>query len=353
MPRSGDRLTIKDVARAAQVSVGTVSRVLNRNATVRPEVRSKVQRAIEQLGYTPNAVAQSMRSRFTQTVGCVIREIKIPALAAFVRAAHDVLDEAGFSLLITNSEGRVERERELLKRLAGRRTDGIMMGPYTPVDDEFDAFLRNLAIPILLIDRDEPAWADAVLADHASSVRAATEHLLDLGHRRIALLTGEASIYPARERVRGYREAHAARALCVDPSLIQASSFLPSSGYLHTSSMLAGRERPTAIIAGGIDMLSGVLRATRVRGLEIPRDLSIVGAGDSELAELYTPAISVEHWDQARIGQVAAELLLDRLVGGAGPEARRVLLPSEFVVRASTAPPPRTRRPATTREERP
>jgi LacI family transcriptional regulator len=338
--KSGHRATIKDVARAAGVSIGTVSRVLNRNVTVRPEVRTKVEHAIERLGYTPNAVAQSMRSRFTQTVGCVIREIHIPSLAAFVHAAHDVLDEAGLSLLISNSEGRGERERELLKRLNSRQTDGIMIALYTPLDEEFDSFLRSLNIPIVLFDRDQPIWADAVMTDHASGIRAATDHLLDLGHRHIALLTGDAQLYPARERIRGYSEAYGARGFAVDPSLIHAASFLPIAGFRHTSSLLASRERPTAIIAGGIDMLSGVLRAIRAHGLEIPRDISIVGSGDSELAELYTPAISVQRWSQAEVGRMAAELLLNRIFDGAEPQARHVLVPNEFLARASTAPPP-------------
>lgn len=338
--RSGDRLTIRDVAREAGVSVGTVSRVLNRNATVRADVRSKVQSAIDQLGYIPNGVAQSMRNRSTQTVGCIIREINIPSLAAFVRAAHDVLDEAGFSLLITNSEGRQDRERELLIRLNRRQTDGIMMGPYTPVDDAFESFLRGLNVPLVLVDRDRPAWADAVMTDHAHGVRVATGHLLGLGHRRIAILTGEANLYPARERLRGYEEAHRQSGMPIDRALIQAGSFLPSAGFRHASSMLEGDDRPTAIIAGGIDMLPGVLRAVRVRGLKIPRDVSIVAAGDSELAELYTPAISVQRWDQAEAGRTAAALILDRILRRSERRPRHVLLPNEFTIRDSTAPPP-------------
>src|SRR5205823_14329632 len=180
-------------------------------------------------------------------------------LAAFVRAAHDVLDEAGFSLLLSNSEGGTNRERELLSRLSHRQADGVMIGPYSPVTEEFDSFLHGLNIPIVLIDRDLPAWADAVMTDHASGVRAATEHLLDLGHRRIALITGSPELYPARERIRGYEEALRSRDLELDPSLIEASSFLPGKGFSYASSVLASKSPPTAIIAGGIGMLPGVL----------------------------------------------------------------------------------------------
>lgn len=340
MHRKTGTITIRDVAKAAGVSIGTASRVINKKQTVRPEIRARVQQAIETLGYRPNAVAQSMRRRSTHMVGCIIREINIPSLAAFVRAAHDVLDQAGFSLLITNSEGRQDRERELLNRLNSQQTDGIMLGPYTPIDEVFDSFLRSLDSPIVLVDRDEPRWADAVMADHAGGVLAATTRLLELGHRRIVLLTGDPMIYPARERVRGYRKAFAAFGLAVDDNYIRATSFVAKEGFRHTSSLLAAPQPPTAVIAGGIDMLPGVLRAIAVRGLRIPQDISVVAAGDSELAELYAPAISVERWEQAEIGRTAAHLLLNRMEGAPDAPPQHVLLPTEFVQRASVGPPP-------------
>jgi LacI family transcriptional regulator len=340
MPKGGAKATIKEVARAAGVSVGTVSRVLNDNANVQPHLHQKVQRAIAELDYSPNAVAQSMRMRTTHTIGCIIREINIPALANFVRAAHDVLDEAGYSLLLSNSEGRRERERELLERLSRRQADGIMIGPYTPMSAEFDAFLRGLEIPIVLVDRDEPGWADAVMTEHAQGVRAATEHLLNLGHRAIALITGDVTLYPARARVRGFEDAFRARGLEPDPGMIHTGSFLPGAGFRYSSSIPASRDRATAIIAGGIGMLPGVLRAVQTRSLRIPSDISVVGSGDSDLADLYAPPISLQRWDQAEVGRIAAGLLLDRILGRAGPEPRHVLLPNEFVARESTGPAP-------------
>lgn len=338
MRDNGLKPTIRDVAKSAGVSVGTVSRVLNAHSKVAPELRDKVQKAIAALGYSPNAVAQSMRSRATHTIGCVIREINISALAAFVRAAHDVLDEAGYSLVLSNSEGRRDRERELLQRLSRRQMDGIMIGPYTPITAEFDGFLRDLDVPIVLVDRDEPAWADAVMTNHAQGIRAAVEHLLSLGHRSISLITGEPGLYPARERLRGYQDAFRAAGLKPDPSLIHASSFLPSAGFRLTSSMIASKDRPTAIIAGGIGMLPGVLQAIKVRNLRIPADISVVASGDSDLADLYTPQIALQRWDQAEVGRIAANLLLDRILGRGGSDPRHVLLPNEFLPRESIGP---------------
>lgn len=340
MQKLDGNLTIRDVAKAAGVSIGTVSRVLNGKASVRPDIQAKVRKTIDELGYRPNAVAQSMRRRSTHMVGCIIREINIPPLAAFVRAAHDVLDKAGFSFLISNSEGRFERERELLNRLCSQQTDGIMFGPYAPMDPAFEKFLQGLETPIVLVDRDEPAWADCVMADHAGATFEATARLLDLGHRRIVLLTGEPVVFPARARLQGYLDAFASRGVEVDQALVRAKSFYATESFRHASSLLAGANPPTAIIAGGIDMLSGILRAIRVRGLRIPEDISVIGAGDSELTELYSPPISVVSWDQAEIGRTAAQLLITRMTKDRNAPAEHVLLPAEFIQRGSIAPPP-------------
>ena len=336
---NGHRPTIRDVARRAGVSVGTVSRVVNGNASVQAEIRNRVHTAIEALGYAPNMMAQSMRSRSTQTIGCIIREISIPALAAFVRAAHDVLYEAGYALLLTNSEGDIERERELLRRLSRRQADGIILGHYTPMDGEFDQFLRALNVPIVLVDRDQPSWADWVSADHFHSSFRITKHLLALGHTRIAIITGTEQLFPARERLRGYRAAHQEHGVTDEPELVRVGSFLAKYGFNFMSSLLNLKAPPTAVVAGGIDMLGGILRAIRTAGLEIPRDISVVAASDSDLAELHTPPISVERWDHAEVGRTAARLLLERIAGRAGPEPHHILLPTELVFRESVARP--------------
>ncbi|WP_420394182.1 LacI family DNA-binding transcriptional regulator [Acuticoccus sp.] len=339
MRKRSDNATIRDVAKEAGVSIGTASRVINGKATVRPEIRNAVLIAIERLNFRPNALAQSMRRRSSQLVGCIIREINVPALADFVRALHDVLDQAGYSLVISNSEGLREREMELIARLGRLQSDGLILGPYTPVDATFEKALLDFAGPIVLVDRSEPAWADAVMADHAGSVDCATTRLLELGHRRIVLLTGQSIIFPARERVRGYRAAFLRAGIPVDETLIRTISFLPAEGFRQSSSILASAEPPTAIIAGGIDMLPGVLRAIRMRGLRVPEDVSVVGSGDSELSELYAPPIALQRWDQAEIGRTAGHLLLRRLEGTEERPPEQVLLPAEFIERGSLAPP--------------
>jgi LacI family transcriptional regulator len=334
------RPTIRHVAALADVSLGTVSRVVNKHASVKPAIREKVLAAIEQLGYEPDAIAQSMRVGSTLTIGCILRDLSIPPLMAFISAAHDTLDSAGFSLLISNTEGREDRERVLLTKLAGRRIDGIIFGNYTPIEGEFREFLSELKVPIVLFDRNDASWLDAVMIDHRDGVFRAVKHLLEQGHRRIALITGDERLYLARERVRGYREAHAQIGVSPDADLICAKSFLPGPAFDAVTEMLNWPDPPTAIIAGGMDMLSGVLRAIHARGLRIPADVSVIGAGNSDLADLHSPPIAMIDWDYAKVGRLAANLLLDRIRGDAPPEARHIIVPTQFIIRPSIDAPP-------------
>ena len=344
MPRQDSRPTIKDVAALANVSLGTVSNVLNNNASVKAAIREKVREAIAQLGYEPDAIAQSMRAGSTRTIGCILRDLTIPPLMAFISAAHDTLDSAGFSLLISNTEGREERERSLLTNLSRRRIDGIIFGNYTPIVGEFRNFLSDLKVPVVLFDRNESSL-DAVMVDHHAGVFQAAKQLLGLGHRRIALITGDPRLYLARERVRGYEDAFRELGLSPDPKLISANSFVPAAALEVLTDMLQWADPPTAVVAGGMDMLSGVLRAVHGQNLRIPEDISVIGAANSDLAELHSPPIAMIDWDYAKVGRLAANLLLDRIRGDAAPEARHVIVPTQFIDRPSIAAPPSPRAP--------
>ena len=333
--------TIKDVARVAGVSLGTVSRVLNGSLTVGNAVHRKVMQAIEELNFVPSAAAQSMRRKSSLIVGCIVREISIAPLAEFVRASQTALDAAGYSLLLSISDGEEERERALLKRLQNRQVDGIILSPYTRLSQDYEAMLRGLGIPIVLVDRDKPDWADAVMVDHAHGVEIAVEHLLNLGHRKIALLTGPEDTFPAAQRVKGYMAAYKRNKVAVDPAMVRTGSYLATAGFQLASTMLSGKNRPTAIIAGGLSMLPGVLRAVQTLKLSVPEDVSIVGTGPSELSELHVPPISVQYWDHGETGRVAAMMLLDRMLKKGNPEPQRVLLPSTFISTRSIGPKPR------------
>jgi len=339
-PPAPERPTIRQVADAAGVSLGTVSRVLNTHKSVRPETRARVKEAIRSLGYEPDSVAQSLRSRTTRTIGCIIRDITIPTLASFVKGAQDELQAANYALMVANSESRKDRELELLSLFARRRADGLILSLSSEEDQEIVEAVKSFHLPVVLLDREIPRSADSITINHAEGMQHAVEYLLSLGHRRIALITGKADLHPGRQRILGYHRAHEARGMAVDPDLLRSGSFLAEYGFRETSALLSSSDPPTAIISGGMDMLSGVLRAVRTHHARIPEDVSIVACSDCELAQFVTPAISVIYWDWAMVGRFTARILLDRLQGAASPEVRALRLSTELIVRSSCGPPP-------------
>lgn len=331
--------TIRDVAELAKVSIGTVSRVVNDASDVKPTIRKRVEDAIAALGYVPNAAAKSMRMGKSRTVGCILREINIAQLGGFISTAQNVFNEAGYALLISNSEGRRQREMELCRSFANGQVDGMLMGPYTPIEGEFEGFLKSLPVPLVMIDRDQPSLCDAGYADHEMGTYQATSHLLDLGHRRIAILTGPAWLHPGASRVRGFRRAYAERGLEPFADLMVIESFLRDHAYRATSLLLGMAKQPTAIIGGGIDMISGIIRAIRTRGMSIPNDISVIASGRNELCDLHLPPIGVVDWNQSEVGATAAALLLNSIAHGKRDEPSRVIIPTTFNPQGSCRAP--------------
>jgi len=335
--------TIRDVARLAGVAVGSVSRVLNGHKSVSADVQRKVTKAIARLHYEPDRVAQSMRLGVTRTVACAIRDISIPDFGSFVTAAETMLRARGYTLLLATTDERKERELELLRIFLQRRVDAVMMTMSSEEDVALRRAIKQMRIPVLLVDRDQPADLDGVTIDHRRGTFAATEYLLRLGHERIVLLTGRPAMRPGRERVAGFEAAFAAAGMKVDPHLVRAGAFSAEFGFREASAILSSSSPPTALISGGMAMLPGVLRAVAQHGLKIPRDISIIAGSDSDLAALASPAVTAIRWSGAEQGQIAVELLLNRLEGGYRGEAQRVLLPTELIIRGSCAPPRKSR----------
>jgi LacI family transcriptional regulator len=334
-------LTIRDVARSAGVAVGTVSRVLNNHRSVSPDVRERVVEAIRLLGYEPDAVAQSMRLRATRMVACAIRDISIAGFGSFVKAAEDVLRQHGYTLLLTNTDEEPAREIELLRTFAKRRVDGVIMTISDEHDEGLCQALKEMRAPIVLMDRDLPLEVDTVAIDHRSGARIATEHLFALGHRRIALLTGLDGMRPAHERIAGFEYAHREAGLHLDPALVRSGGFSAEFGFEQTMRMLGSTRAPTAMIAGGMSMLPGVLRAVATRGLRVPDDISVIAGAETDLAALSAPPVTAIRWSNADWGRESVRLLLDRITGDYDGPARRVTLPTELIQRASCAPPRR------------
>src|SRR3954470_52197 len=199
---------MKEVARAAEVSVATVSHVINGTRFVSPELAGRVHKAMGALGYTPDATARSLRVRRTQTIGLVIPDNSNPFFAELSRVIEDEGFAAGYTTIFGNSNEQADRERRYVEALVSKRVDGLILAPSQAGDGELRRLLENAAIPVVVIDRDvDLPGADVVLYDNAGGSYGATKHLLELGHRRLGCVAGPATIGPAAERVHGFKRA--------------------------------------------------------------------------------------------------------------------------------------------------
>ena len=330
---------MRDVAERAGVAMSSVSRVLAGHPDVSPAMTEKVMRAVEELDYQPDMLAQSLRRRETLSVGLVVGDISNPLFAEIVTGVESTLHTNGYSMLLTSSLGDPALETAHIALLSHRRVDGLVISMLDETHREALDKLRELDIPVVVLDRSLPpdVPVSAVLSDHRSGMKAAGLHLLDLGHRRIGLIAGTA-VRPALERRAGLEEAFAERGL---PATYTADEglFSVEHGTAAMRRLLDLPEPPTAVIAGGNQLMLGALRVVSERGVALGKDLSFVGCDDVAITDLYQPPVAVVRRDNHAMGRTAAELLLARLRDGAPPSD--VVLPTEFVARPSCGRPPR------------
>ncbi len=330
--------TIRDVARISGVSVGTVSRSLNAPDTVRPGTLGKVRAAIQSLGFQPDSRAQNMRRRKTMTVGFVIDDIANPWHASCFKAVDAVMRERGFSLYLMSTNGRAGEEAAAIDMLQHGRADGMVLTINNEQDARTIRRLRELRVPAVLLDRDIPLDIDAVLTEHATGLRQATRYLIELGHRRIAIITAGNDIRPGRERVRGFVEAFQKSGLAVPERFIRSQSLSADFGFREATALLQMAERPTAIIAAGNRILVGVLRAIQQQGVSVPDDISLIGCDRSDIALLYPGPITLIDRPVEEIGKTAAQLLLERLGGQTERPAQRIAFPTHLILGGSCRP---------------
>jgi LacI family transcriptional regulator len=332
---------MREVAERAGVAMSSVSRVLSGHPDVSPRMRRLVMEAVRELKYQPDLLAQGLRLGKTFSVGFAVSDIANPVLAEIITGAEKRLRAAGYSLLLTNSEGTPELDIEHIVLLERRRVDGLILSLVDEHHPDVVAALGQVTCPIVLVDRDIPDGVTARSAafDHAEGMRQATKHLLELGHRRFALITGGPE-RPARERRQAFEETLAG----VDGAEHQVypGEFSVEHGREATTEILAQHPRPTAIIAGGNMLMEGALVRLKEAGVHVGSDVSFVGCDDLAVAELHMPPIAVVRRDSRAIGELAAELLLaDLEPDGDGNARRELVLPTEFVARASCAAPAR------------
>jgi LacI family transcriptional regulator len=322
---------MRDVAREAGVSLKTVSRVVNGEATVGAANAARVNEAIGRLGFRRNDLARNLRrGRSTAAIGVVIEDLANPFYSALTREVENVARRHGCMVLIASSEEDPAREREHVEEFCARRVDGLVIVP-AAADHRY---LRpELAAGIKAVFVDRPAGrikADAVLLDNAGGARRGVEHLLAGGHSRIGFVGDATSILTAAERLRGYREALEAHGVAVDPRLVSLGSHDVERAESAAAELLAMADPPTAFFTTNNRNTLGVLWALRRRGLR----RGLVGFDDFELAGLLDPPVTVVAYDTAELGRRAADLLFARLDGDRSP-AQRLIVETRLVERGS------------------
>jgi LacI family transcriptional regulator len=332
------RASMREVADLANVAISSVSRVLSGHPDVSADMRERVLDAVNQLEYEPDFLAQSLRRGATLSVGYVVGDISNPLIATITSGAESVLRQAGYSMLLMNSENDPELDAAHIRFFQVRRVDGMILSLASERREETLEVLAQVDVPVIMVDRDVDAQLDASIVrnDHKAGMRAGVDHLLDLGHRRIAMITGGLDLWPVRERIAGMTEAVAARGV-PDETLSLVGSLSAEHGERSTEQVLAMHPRPTAIIAGGNQVLAGCIRSLHRNGIRIPDDISLVTCDEVDLSELHLPPIASIARDTLELGNTAAELLLERINGS---EPRTVLLPTTFTARPSCGPVP-------------
>jgi LacI family transcriptional regulator len=325
---------MKDVASLAGVSLATVSRVVNGNDDVRADLATRVQDAVEVLGYRRDLTASTLRrtDRLSSTIGLIIEDVANPFFSAVHRGVEDVARARGVLTFAGSSDEEPRRERELAEAFGARGVDGLLIVPCS-ADQGYLRRESDSGTVLVFIDRP-PRFidADAVVTDNAGAAKAAVEHLLGVGHSRIAFLGDRPSVFTAAERRRGYREALAGAGLDPDPALERVGLVDSDAAERATHDLLVAPDPPTALFAAQNLITIGVVRALRERGLQ--HETALVGFDDVTLADQVDPGITVVAQDPFGLGRRAAGLLFSRLEGFRG-ESQLVVVPTRLVVRGS------------------
>jgi LacI family transcriptional regulator len=332
------RVTLRDVAKRAGVSPMTVSRVINNSPRVQADTRRRVQAAITELHYVPNRLARGLIRRKTGTLALLVPDLANPFFTLIVQAAEDVAWRAGYHVILCDTRAELEREREYIEDMVEFQVEGLLVAP---VSDRSRSHLRILArnnIPYVLIDRSiERFEADLVQGDSVAGARRLVDHLIGLGHRRIAMISEAFDVSTSRERLQGYREALEAVAIEQRAAyVVQASAVDARSGRDAALRLFDLEEPPTAIFAVNNIVAVGVVEAARERGIEIPGDLALVCFDDIEHVSRLYPFLTVMAQPAETFGTLAAQLLLDRIAGRVRERRRMVVLPADLIVRRSS-----------------
>ncbi|MGG1600177.1 LacI family DNA-binding transcriptional regulator [Paenibacillus naphthalenovorans] len=329
--------TIKDVSKRAGVSVGTASKVINREGKVKPELQEKVWKAVHELNYHPNAVARSLKSSTTNTLAVLLGDITNPFQMTLAKAIEDVMNEHDYQLLISSTKENPEIERKKLKMLYEKRVDGIIVCTTGKVNDEIRTLIDR-QIPIVLVDRPVLSVpADIVADNNMLGMELLTRHLVELGHWRIGVVHGDIHTVHGKIRHDGIISAFSAYGIPLSEENQFYGNFQYNGGYEAVAYFFSQDEPPTAILSVNNNMTAGIVMACREKGIRIPEDLTLVTFGQLEYQwNLIIPSVTYVSQSPLTIGRKAAEIILRRLNDRDQNEVSHVFIKPELFVRESS-----------------
>jgi DNA-binding LacI/PurR family transcriptional regulator len=336
--KTSHEVTIVDVANAAGVSYSTVSRVVNNKTYVKDETRERVLRAMDELGYQANVQARSLAGGRTNVIGLLVVDLTTQYIAEIIRGIDDVLATDQQELMLYTTHRRKTKESAYVNMMARGLADGLLIVlPRQP--EAYLMSLRQRDFPYVLIDHTGVDESDlSVISANRQGGYEATRHLLELGHRRIGIVTGWMDMVSARDRLDGYRSALADYNVHPDESLVIEGDYTQACGVRGANLLLDLPQPPTAIFASNDVTAMGVMDAVRARGLRVPSDISIVGFDDIPIAEVLIPQLTTIRQPLIRMGRFATQMLLD-LIQKPEEKQASIVLPTALVIRESTAVP--------------
>lgn len=328
--RKGSAPTLGEVAKRAEVSTTTASRVINGGARVDPQTLERVQRVIEELGYTPNQAARVLKGDRTRTIGLLIPSIADPFFSSLAEAAQVVVRANDSLLMVATSQNEPQIEVESLKVLIQHRVDGVILAPANSKSQILANMLNRLSIPLVALDRPvDNSQVSSVVTDNFSASRDAVTHLIEHGYKRIVCLTGESTIYTIQERMRGYQEALKAASL---PILLDTSIRDYRSAEHAIEGLLKSGKAPDALFTLKNSTTVFAFEALQKFGIDIPRQVALLGFDDFELAATLRPSISVVRQPVEEIGRAAAELLFEQYIVDPLRNKQRKFTPRQLVL---------------------
>lgn len=329
-------LTIRDVAEAAEVSVATVSRYFNYPDKVKPSTADRIRKVVDELGYWPNLVARGLRRRSTRLLGLVVQDVEHPHFTGICRGAEDYARELGYSAVLCDTDDDLKRQDEYLRLLADQSVAGVILTP-TLAQNTDVSVLQKEGIPVVSLEMRLGDF-DSVRSDNVRGARAAVEHLIEQGARRIACITGPRDVPSAAERLDGYREALQAAGLEAAADLFAYTNYRESEAELATERFFNLPEPPDALFLANSRLAFGALRCLRRMGVHVPADVLLVGFDDLPWMELTDPSISAVRQAVHEIGYTAARMLIERVNGYDGPPRNVMMVPTLVQRESSTRP---------------